>query len=151
MANTARPIYRAPKRMIERVNSRLNHTMTNAAATKTLHTVEDRKTLVRSILQLEIVPNSTPGTYTLVLERLPRANSVGTPGTAESLDSDMIKEQLWSFTGGFNATSTEPKEIFVDLGSMRKLDPGDTVVLKTITDAANMCDCMGNITLFFKE
>lgn len=141
----------APKRRIEKVNSRLNHTITNSVSTKTLHTVEDRKTLVRTIVQLNIQPNGSAGAFTIVLERLPRGNSVGTPATTESLDSDMIKEQMWHYTGVHGATATETIVIEVDNHGMRKLDPGDEVTLKTIGAASNQSIVAGNVTLFFKE
>ncbi len=143
--------YRQSSRRIERVVSKINHTITNAANADTLHTVEDRKILVRTILQLCFIPQGAVGQYNLVLHRLPRGNSVGSPATGEDLDNDHTKEQIWEYQGGFMAGSLEPQNVIVDLKSMRKLDPGDLLTLKTISSVANCCTVTGIVQTFFKE
>lgn len=144
--------YRYPKRRIERVSNRINHQLTNAATTSILHTCEDRKTLVRAIITLytfRITGVQTAWNY--VLHRLPRGQSVGSPSVSESLDNDVVKEQIWDISQGQFGTALEVIETHVDLKSMRKMDPGDTLVLKDTCSVAAGAHVYGQITLFFKE
>lgn len=140
---------RAPKRRIERVQSRINHQMINTVTESILHTCEDRKTLVRTIIQLQ-VDEGNPSPFALSITRKPRDNSVGDPAVGESLDSDLIKENIWTYVGFGPTANSTVLQIDVDLKSMRKMDPGDTIALKDIQTAGGN-DLAGVITLFFKE
>lgn len=150
MAN--KPMYRAPKRQIEKVRSLISHTITNANITKACHVAEDRKTLVRSIIQLEINPAADGGYFHIALVRDPRSTQIESLTTGESLDQDQTKEQIWSYQGYTDPALDEMfHPIFVDLSSMRKLDPGDEIVLRTVGSGANTADVCGVVQLFFKE
>lgn len=143
-------VARAPKRQIERVNNRINQTITNAPTDTILHTVEDRKTLVRAIIQLNLSMLAAAD-FQVAIQRAPRGIPVVTPAVAQALDSDMSKEQIWEYTANQTAAHTVPTYFTVDLKSMRKLDPGDTVLMRTISSAPNSTMLHGTITLFFKE
>lgn len=140
----------APKRRIERVNNRINHLITNATTNTIMHTCEDRKTLVRAIIQLDTAMIA-PCDYTVLIQRAPRGITVAVPATAEALDSNMTKEQVWEYTSSFVAGVTSHVQVLVDLKSMRKLDPGDTVVMRDISNVPNSVQLTGTVTLFFKE
>lgn len=141
-----------PKRRIERVRSRINHTVTNASITNILHTVEDRKTLVRTIIDLRVYNIvAADHAVNLVIHRLPRGQTVGNPLVTENLDADQIKENIWEALVGRFGISQEPIHIHADLKSMRKLDPGDQVVLKTVSDGVDTDKCVGTIVQMFKE
>lgn len=152
MANQTYRTY--PKRRMERVSSVISHSITNSTSTKVLHAVEDRKTLVRAILQLQVIGSADGGNYQLLLHREPRGTSIGNPVVAESLDQDKVKEEMWTYTAYADNTGGNPannNHIFVDLSSMRKLDPGDEIVLKTLGAGAATAEIVGTITLLFKE
>lgn len=141
---------RGPKRRIERVYSRINHAITNTSTDVVLHTAEDRKTLVRTIIQLQNIPDAV-GDFNIGIDHEPRGQSIAAPGTTQSLDIDMVKNQLWKYSGRNTAAQTDRTCIEVDLKSMRKLDPGDEIVLRDVSDQANSSTLIGIITMFFKE
>ena len=150
MAN--RLVYRGPKRRIEKVLSRIDHTITNSVTEVVLHTAEDRKTLVRTIVQLDVHLDQKTGssTFSLKLQRAPRGTTIINPSIGESTDIDMAKEEIWSYTGFVDSVEKSPTFIMVDLKGMRKLDPGDTLVLSDF--GGNLTATMvGTIILIFKE
>lgn len=154
MARNQTVVYRAPKRRVERVGCVIAHSITNGTATKVLHDCEDRKTLVRAILQLHVVGSADGGNFQILLHREPKGTSIANPALGESLDEDLAKEEIWRYQAYAANGSTDAANshtIFVDLSSMRKLDPGDEVVLKTLGAGAATAEITGIVNLFFKE
>lgn len=148
----ANPNYRAPKRRIEKVVSRISHQITNSAATTILHTCEDRKTLIRTLIQLKFINVSGSPKYGIVYAIEPRGQSVTSPSYTEVLDADQVPQQLWERSSQF-VTGTDPQseEIQVDLHQMRKLNPGDELVIRDTADVATSVNVQGIITQWFKE
>lgn len=141
-----------PKRYVERVGSRINHTIGNSAGSYILHTVGERETLVRCIVQLHAssFDAQSAGSFNLLIAREPKGSAVVTPATAESLANLKAKEELWEFTGSFPVTGLH-QLIEVDLKGQRKLDPGDELVLRDIAANASSIGLVGTITLFLKQ
>ena len=136
-----------PRRHIEKIQNTIHHIITNTVIESVLHQVEDRETLVRAIIQLT-AKNINNGTFALALYHEPRGITMESLVTnAESLDDPMSKVQLWKYSG-IDDLIVAP--ILVDLKSMRKLEPGDQIVLRDIGEVAQLCDLDGVITLFFK-
>ncbi|MFQ1006549.1 hypothetical protein [Gilliamella sp. CG22] len=120
-----------------------------AVATKILHTVEDRETLVRTIIQLSLAGNAA-GVISLAIQILPGGTAIANPSTTEDLDNPGIRNLLWQYTCGVTAGMVEPLAINVDLKSMRKLSITDKIVLITRSSVDTSSDIAGVITQFFK-
>lgn len=141
-----------PKRLVQRTESILNSVIPNSSTPKVLLTVDEKATLVRSILQLDVAPISggtLPASYNLTLTREPSGVQLVTPATTENLDNELTKNTLWSWNGHFPAVELH-SHIDVDLSSMRKLDVGDEIVLRVISDEASSVQLTGVVTLFTK-
>lgn len=140
------------KRYVERGWSRINHTLADSVTNKVLHTVQERETLVRAIIDVDVesFTGQSAGSFTFFLVREPQGTAVLSPATGEDLDNSAIKELIWQKTGAFPTTGMHQK-VEVDLSSMRKLDPGDEIVWRDIAANASSIGVAGTITLFFKQ
>lgn len=140
-----------PKRHIERVGNNIDDNITNSTTNIILHTCEDRETLVRTIIQLD-VGYQNPGDYALVIAREPQGTAVIAPGVGQSLDIPMVKEEIWTYMGRAPQTADQSvQHITVDLKSMRKLDVGDEITLRHLGSVQDCALLVGRVTLFFKE
>ncbi len=155
------PVVRAgPKRRIETFESRVEDANLDTAVTQfIIHTAEDAKTLVRTIISGKLLLHSgvADALYDcdLLLEVQPGAVSIGNPTTSQVLDQPKQKQTLWRYTTAFEdrtlAGPASSERIHVDLKSMRKLSTGDRIVLETIASTANVIGFFGWIVQFFKE
>ena len=150
---------RAPKRKVTRVKSRI--AVAGIPATETfgvLHTVDEDRTLVRTIIQLDVTNLATLGGagYGLNIQRKPAGTQVvPSLGLSSSYDIDVSPEEIWEYQGTNPAiASTDGKSIntiFRDIKSMRKLKKGDTLELGMLAGAASTVSLSGVIVMFFKE
>ena len=138
------------KRVIKKIGNRFNQQFTNAESDYILHQIEDRETLVRTIIQLSIKNVINNSNITLGLFHEPRGITVQNVSETHELDQVLNKVELWMYRGG-QRQSNEVVEVFVDLKSMRKCETGDQITLRGIASTANSIDIIGSITLFFKE
>lgn len=152
MANRGNYVPRAPRRRIEKVWSRFQESMTTTIAETDLHTCEDTKTLVRMLLDLQIVNSGdVDSNYDINISVAPKATTIAGCSTSESLDNDSSKHTLWRFRGRFKAESDEPVTLHVDSKAMRKLQTGDKLILQTKSDGAGGPILVGYSTFWFKE
>ena len=150
--------FRTPKRRVESFFSKINTTITTSATSNILHSAEDSKTLVRTIIQLFITRLDaalSPAFFNLQLIHEPQGANIVTGAVAAALDSVKPTGLLWNFNGHADRESaigeTVAQRVEVDLKSMRKMKEGDTMVLQTIGDVASSFTISGSITQFFKE
>ena len=152
---------RAPKRRIERVKARLDHSLTDTATAITLHTAEDAKTLVRALIDVEIYSVSTAkdeDTYGLFLHVAPRGQSViGTGALSEVLDISVPLQEICEIQGqslNRDAAANEsmhPTRIYRDIKAMRKLKTDDEIQWTDFADSNAKVRVVGIIYLWFKE
>ena len=138
------------KRPVKRIGNTLDVAMTNAEVETVLHQVEDRETLVRVIIQLNIRNVINNAQFTIAVFHEPRGITVQNVSDAQELDEVLSKVLLWKWRGG-QLQSIGVTEVFVDLKSMRKVETGDQITMRSIADSANSGTILGIITLFFKE
>ncbi len=143
--------YRAPRRRIEKVWNRINHVVTNTISVVVLHTVEDSKTLVRSIVQLSVINESVAGFMDINISVAPKATTIAGCSTSEVLDQDDSKHTLLRWFIGQKASALEEKRIEAESKGMRKLQPGDQIILQDKGSAANIATLLGYVQFFFKE
>lgn len=140
------------KRYVERCWSRVSHTIGTGTDNKVLHTVNERETLVRMVIDLDVFSYSagSAGAYGFTIGREPQGVAVVAPGFGEDLDNDAVKEMIFQKVGSFPNVDLHDS-IEVDLKSMRKLDPGDEIVLRSSAAQASSVGLSGTVTMFFKQ
>ena len=143
-----------PKRRIEKVHSIVSQALTDGLTFDIVHTAEDSKTLVRSILTVEVIGVlASNNSFSGALAIKPQGIRVITPAAAESLDNPEPKEVIVRL-GGFlmdNSNNTRVSRYEFDLKGQRKLRPGDELELICISDANASGVLRADCTLFFKE
>lgn len=149
---------RAPKRPILRVRNVIDDVITNTQSNVIIHTATDPETLVRMIIDLVLVVVDTTQVtreYHMIFQLGPGGTLILAPTTAQVLDADAPQQLLTEFAGIFNSEdATGPwtsLQLQTDLKSMRKLKPGDTIVLSHISNVASAITMRGIVTLFFKQ
>lgn len=142
---------RGAKRRIEKVVGHWNDTITNSINNVVLHTAEDSKTLVRLIVQWDAVWGAGAPTYQVTIGKEPGGTAVVGPGTGDDLDNDAPEELLLQHTGLFVSSSVEPHHVAYDLKGMRKLKPGDEIVMRHVCNNVDGVVFSGSYTLIFKE
>ncbi len=153
MANK-RIVTRGPKRRIEKVFSQVNIAVTNSVGQVVLHTAEDKKTLVRSIIDLTLhhtADSAVSNRIGILLAREPQGVTTISPTSGAQLDQVATLNRIWSTLTEQKNTALEGMKIFVDNKGMRKLDVGDQLVLLHIGSTANNCVITGSILMIFKE
>ncbi len=123
-----------------------------------LHDVEDRKTLIRTIIDVAVVRADNgvvQAAWTLGIRIAPGGTTVFTPSVASALDQNRIDAILWE-TGGVSNRETASGDnnidrIYRDIKGMRKVSPGDEIEMFHDGDVANSFHVVGVVTQFFKE
>jgi len=148
----------APKRRIERIRSRINDIIANTANTEILHTAEDAKTLVRTIIDLKVVLSSAAVStfvYNMIIQLQPAGVQILPPSVAQALDVPLPINVIWEESGVDNVETVvgeyNIQHIQIDLKSQRKMKEGDTITWAHIANAAAAYTVAGVIVLFFKE
>ncbi len=149
-------ITRAPKRRIEKSRSRINFTITDTEGNLTLHTAEDSKTLVRTLVDLyltKIVVGVSDAH--IIMENAPAGQQVITPvvtqvlavpaPTALIMEKSMFGQTVSEV--GFNQTL----HWSADSKGMRKMKEVDKIKLRYVSDVASSWNVTGHITQWFKE
>ena len=149
-----------PKRRIEKKVSQIyNLDFTVNQIDVVLHTVEDAKTLVRTIVDIHYANRASDGSTNRLVGAISRAPSgviIPVLSIGQVLDRTPPTEELLFFPRIVNAAlavggTSSVVEVQIDSKAMRKLKPGDTIVYSCRSDAANLIGSHGSITLFFKE
>jgi len=142
---------RRARRPIESSFSRIAH-LSNAAVTNTiLHTADDAETLVRAIVQLDLVHQfAALEDICCCLAVHPNGVEVQGIGTVELLDAP---KQIQTIAQVIKASDQlgDRIEVNMDISAMRKLKVDDEIVLKDMTIQNGGYHIGGLITLFFKE
>ena len=147
------------KRRIERRFSRVFVTALGTTQdNRVLHTAEDSKTLVRTIIKLWVVCDiATAGQYRLdqLLSIAPGGVLVANPSISIALDQPERKQVLWREFPLFDVRSDVGTILslllYADLKSMRKMVEGDTIVLSSLATVDSSFEVSGIIVQFFKE
>ncbi len=148
----ASPNRTTAKRRIERIHNRVVHVITDSVTNTILHTFEDRKTLVRTIVKGTICLNSAGlNDVAFNIAREPHGVAVASPAVSESLDDDAYKEQIIDYTACYPAGFVGTLPIDIDSKGMRKFDAGDEITLRDVGAVANGARIAVHISLFFKE
>ena len=147
---------RAPKRTIERRMSILNIALSGAEQDFILHTVEDTETLVRTLLDLRVLPiaDTLPAdAFGLLLEVQPNGVSVALAPAAGSNDLDNATPEQeiarWAHVGGQG--SEDHFALKADIKAQRKLKTNDTLNLRVKSDASGDWHLVGIIYQWFKQ
>ena len=157
MSRKSAPFF-APKRRIERIRSRINDLIITSVSDLTLHSAEDAKTLVRTIIDLKIVLQSAAVAtfvWDLIIQLAPAGVQIVAPNVGQSLDASLPINVIWEDAGVDNVETVVGEynilHIQVDLKSQRKMKEGDLITLSHIANTANAFAIVGHIILFFKE
>lgn len=151
-------VMRAPKRRIERVRCDLSVTSSGTAAYLVLHTAEDKKTLVRVVIEgVAYLEANALGLTNYLLAVSPKSTEISAPSISSSLDQDAPVQTILSFTTaayGDTTSATPPAivmdKVYVDTKAMRKLSAGDEITLGHISNGAGRL-FNGTVYLWFKE
>ncbi len=148
------------KRRIEKVVSSTNVLSTTGVASHGLHTAEDAKTLVRTILTISIMPLSSidvdiDNVTQFVVAIRPTDVAVIVPTVSSRLDADvsnleLFRGQIQAFQNATVGTGGG-MTLTIDSKGMRKLKVGDKVVLDHISLEINNCRISWTALLIFKE
>ena len=145
-----------PKRTVERVRSRIKHSIGTSVGTDVLHTCSESETLIRTIIDLYYLNDGgTAGnTYDcgLQIELAPAGISIDSPAVSgEDLDQALPKTTIWEHNITGVSGMERPIPIFRDLKSQRKLKKTDQIRLETIGEVSSQGELVGHITQFFKD
>ncbi len=149
---------RAAKRTVIRIRNRLDDTIGTTIATLALHTSTSAETLVRTIVDLKVVPISATAVdheYHMLIEREPGGQVQQTPSNSQELDAVARESLIWEDSGVYTletvAGIVPPIHIKADLKSMRKMKPGDVTGMRHIGNLASTYTMKGTVTLFYKK
>lgn len=149
--------YSGPKRRIEKVVSKVTDLVSNAQEDFVLHTAEDKKTLVRTIISGTLTRVDGAANNIAVecaLSVAPQATVTHTVTATQALDQEPGRNQMWgTFRSGMYTAGTlvHQTQVEVDISGQRKLDVGDEIVWSHIATVADVWQFTGIITMFFKE
>lgn len=142
---------RGLKRRIEKVWSRFQITMQTSISDEDLHTVEDNKTLVRMRGVVSFLNTGGGSRYDVIISVCPADTTLENPSVSQSLDNDDSKYTLLRYNGQFVTGSLEPVVWNIDSKAMRKLNPGDVLKVRCVSNTANEPTMRGTLTMWFKE
>ncbi len=147
---------RAPRRSIEKVdNTIVDPAVTQAVVETILHTADESETLVRTIVDLNVLAILDPlAVFSFNIQVAPKGTIVSTPSTAQSLDRRQTTEDIlngMTNTGGIIAAAPGHRRFQIDSSGMRKLKRGDKIVMQTTSNPTLSHAICGTIKLFFKE
>ncbi len=146
-------VMRGPKRTILRTRRQIFHSVSQIDSVKTIHTSSDPETLVRVVMKLCHVHGAVGGndqvSWDIVVLRQASTHDavlIGEiadrqPGIDEIYADQILAKQ--------NSTFTIVKEL--DIKAMRKLRPGDRLVLRLVGVNADSGQVAGVIDAWFKQ
>jgi len=146
------------KRRIEKIRNVINDSITNSISELVLHTAEDAKTLVRTIIDLSLVrvdDGAVTASWQMMIQAAQKGISVLTVSATQDLDAPAPIALVWEAGGTSNIITAvgdmQIHHIEVDTKGMRKLKEGDVIKLTHIATVSAAFEMQGTITLFFKE
>ena len=139
-----------PRRFVEKIKSQISQAIDDTVIETILHQVEDRETLVRTIVQLDAKTAVVGNAYHIAIYHEPRGITMEQLAVGVALDAPMSKVEIWHYVGFLGPSVGDIVPIFVDLKGMRKLEPGDQIAMRVISATANGATLQGFVTLFFK-
>ena len=148
---------RSAKRRVTRVKNTMNNTIPSTINSVTLHEADEDRTLIRTILELQIysATNLAARNVGLRISRAPAGTKIGSVSYASSNDDDVSDEEIWDYSANMPArTDTNgDNRIFIskDMKGMRKLRKGDKILLELVASDNNLSTVVGKIIQFFKE
>jgi len=155
MVGYTKGVYVRPKRRIEKSVSLLMRNVSVALTGAVLFTAEDRKTLVRTIVDLKFdtVGDGASAQLGATLAIAPNAIDVIEADVAEDLSRELpfqeLNRVLWAHDMPLDAHYVY--EWKFDSKGMRKLNTGDRIRLYTVCTTANMFFLSGTVVFMFKE
>ena len=146
------------KRRIEKVRNSIDTTLTNSVTTLVMHEAEDAKTLVRTIIDLNVVRLDAVANisgFGLILQLEPAGVLTVVLSLGQALDVPAINNLVWEHQGvdriGTVVGSFEVQHVFADIKGMRKMKETDQITLVHLADNSNNFIMRGTVTMFFKE
>ena len=150
--------FNSPKRRIERIRNRVDLLMPSSATQIVLHTAEDAKTLVRTIVDLTMVfiaATAAEADWNIMLLRAEKGIVVLNPATTQGLDSKAPIALIWENSDALKMLTevgnVPTRRIQADIKGMRKLKETDTIELNNLASASTTLRLIGTVTMFFKE
>lgn len=151
-------VSRAPKRRIEKIRNRINLTMTASSANVVLHSAEDSKTLVRTIIDLMVMYVGTSASFQdwqMLIQRAEGNSATLGAIASQDLDKPATNALIWEVSGAnFHRSDVGAEPYFrvqADIKGMRKMKETDSILLSHIASEASVFVVTGQITQFFKE
>lgn len=149
---------RPPKRRIEKIVTAISQTSSASVQNIALHTAEDAKTLIRTVVDLIFYAEANAVVHwALLLHIKPNNTNIYSPTLGSSVDSDVNSNYVMPFNAsayGDTTSATPPAvqimRVTLDTKAMRKLKPTDVVALASIANSVNG-NMRGTITQWFKE
>ena len=150
---------RAPKRRIERINSYIaDQSSDTTIGSRILHVATKPETLVRMILDLHAMPNTSQtanNRWSAAVQIEPKGIAIAPLTVTEALDVSEPEEMLFRYSGMIRVLSAVGEvlghRIFRDSKAMRKLTKGDEIVNSIISEVAGDVILSGNVTMWFKD
>ena len=142
---------------------RLNVQAPATAGNLSLYVADRKVTLIRTIIDLQLMPNTTPGydlDYDAVMSIYPRGQQVVSDPASTHGDLQEIPEQelgRWARTAKMRAGADDPDinypsiEVREDIKGQRKMNEADQLVWRHKASTASAFEVHGTITMFFKE
>ncbi len=136
------------------------------ASSHTLVSIEDAKTLVRTIVDITFLPKDSgssvqgsPSLISWIAQVEPAGVRIVTPTAGTSLVLERPKQVLFSGHDGYVESGSGASDVLhnksfryhYDLKGMRKVVPGDEITLVFIAGAPDGYNVTFNYTLIFKE
>ncbi len=143
--------YRAPKRRIEKQYGIVQHAITDSNLTVQLAHCEDKKTLVRTIIDIQLNQRIAGKTvHALLLSIRPQGVTVEQPSYIQAGSQKSGRNRLWEHVGVMEIVGTNT-HLHYDIKGQRKLNVDDDIYITSIADQATSVDMHGVVTMFFKE
>lgn len=123
----------------------------NVQADSILSTSQDKRTLVRTIIEGNYVSTAVPiCNVGMLLQVAPQGNINAVPQVVTQLAQSYGRNWMWHKSIA-TQQANEIVPIKVDISGMRKLDVGDQIVLSRLGDVPVSGELNVTVTLFFKE
>ncbi len=149
------PISTKRRLIRKRIYSPAVDSVTIAAQSVTLDTIEEVETLVRLVGNVSLAPlAANPGICTLMIRVEPSGSALfAASHSIFTLEGKDGKSVLWHKTiqSSNDSANADPFVFDIDVKGMRKLDEGDEIVLTYVGDADNLWSLAILVTMFYKK
>ena len=150
----------APKRNVRRVHRQIHDSFDDNESNIGLYTAQEKETLIRTIVQLEVHPptdgDSNQHVMSMDIQRkgqdFDETLTVGNVSAEEATKENLLLVQGMHLIENINGGMLEPTRYNLDLKSQRKLAAGDAIDLRILGDNPNQAGTLfGVVTFLFKE